>query len=659
MNRILGVLICAFIAATAYITTTVSQRQQVLRNVAHHNDAWAIGQSVTEFMRLEALLASYSIPEQHVQPDDVRLRLDIIVSRLASLREGSIKNFLGSSGVHRATVDEVTALIRELDANFESMDRTELLAILERMQSLNGPVIQLSSYSVQQGWTDIDESLNALHDLHRVFASVVALLIVAWCVLLALQLKRNTQLRIAQDHANSLNNDLVAKGDELREKNRSLEYTAYHDSLTRLPNRTLFWKEIETLLERECKVNDKAVHLLLIDLDDFKAVNDTMGHDLGDLLLTKVGERLIEFKNQAYILSRLGGDEFACAILDKSEGEVQRIARSLAASLTAPYYLSGRKARIGCSIGIAGATRTNCLTAQAMFKQADLALYQAKEALGGNIRVFEEHMLRDFDDRKALEHDLREALARSEFELLYQAQVDIKTLELRGLEALSRWNHPSRGIISPNLFIPLAEGMGLIGQLGKLVLESACKEAMRWKRPLKVSVNISPLQLLERGFAESVAKVLHETGLPPKRLELEITETVLLEDRDGAVAVVNDLRSLGLTVALDDFGTGYSSLAILRDIPFDTLKLDKSFVRDIATNELAATLVRLVVDIGSRLGKTVIVEGVETRAQHEKILQIGGLLSQGFLFARPVRSEKLAFLRDDEQSAGLIEDFAH
>ncbi len=658
MNRLLGILICAFVVATVYITLTITQRQQVLRHVAHHNDAWAIGQSVTEFMRLEAILAAYNLPEQIIPAEDVRLRLDIIVSRLATLNEGSIRDFLKSSTTHRETVEQTTALIRELDGRFESMSRDQLVELLVRMASLNGPLIQLSSYSVQQGWVEIDENLNALHDLHRISAFVVMLLVAAWCILLALQIVSNRRLRVAQGQAASLNADLIEASDALREKNRSLEYTAYHDALTHLPNRSLFWKEIEALLE-ECKRADKAVHVLLIDLDDFKAVNDTLGHDWGDMLLTQVGERLLAFRGKVHILSRLGGDEFACAILGKSEAEVQGLAKVLAESLAAPYSIAHRKVRIGCSIGIAGTRKDNCLSAKDIFKQADLALYQAKTAVDNPIVLFEDHMLRDFDDRKTLEQDLRDAVVRDEFEVLYQAQVDIMTLELRGLEALVRWNHPTRGTISPYSFIPLAENMGLIGQLGKLVLQSACQEAMSWKQPLKVAVNISPLQLLEDGFAASVAKILRETGLPAHRLELEITETVLLDNRDSAVAALDHLRSLGLTVALDDFGTGYSSLAILRDIPFDTLKLDKSFARDIATNEVAATLVRLVVDMGSRLGKTVIVEGVETRAQHEKIREIGGLLSQGFLFARPVRSENLTFLREEEAGTSLIEDFVH
>lgn len=657
MNRVLGILICAFIAATAYITYTVTQRQELLRHVAHHNDAWAIGQSVTEFMRLESLLATYNIPEQDVSLTDIRLRLDIIISRLSTLSEGSIKQFLTHSDVHQDTVKKLSDLIEELDAGLENMNRGELLSVLERMHGLNGPLIQLSSFSVQQGWVIIDESLDALQDLHQTSVAVVGLLILAWCILLALQLQRNAQLRTAQQRADNLNADLIITSDQLREKNRNLEYTAYHDSLTGLPNRILFWKEIEALLDG-CIREERTVHLLLIDLDDFKAVNDTLGHDRGDILLTQVGQRLQEFKEQVYVLSRLGGDEFACALDGKSEDEAIRIATSIASRLAVPYYFSNQKARIGCSIGIAQATKEHCLSAQAMFKHADLALYQAKTVAGSNIRVFEPSMLRDFDDRKALEYDLREALGRNEFEILYQAQVDVATLELRGLEALSRWNHPFRGVINPHSFIPLAEAMGLIAPLGRLVLAGACKEAMKWKRPLKVAVNISPLQLVEHGFVETVETVLGETGLPPDRLELEITETVLLDDRDCAIAVLKRLRALGITIALDDFGSGYSSLAILRDIPFDTLKLDKSFARDIASNELAATLVRLVVDMGNRLGKTVIVEGVETQAQHDKIRQIGGLLSQGFLFARPVRSEKLAFLREEAPSADLIDEFA-
>ncbi|SMO96844.1 putative bifunctional diguanylate cyclase/phosphodiesterase [Paracoccus laeviglucosivorans] len=655
MTRLLGILIAAFVIATVYMTTTVSQRQEVLRHVAHHNDAWAVSQSVAEFMRLEAMLASHFMSDETASLDEVRLRLDIVFSRLASFDEDKLKAFLEASPKRLEIVTKLRSVISDLDTELDQMDRASAIAMINRMHELNGPLTQLSSQSVQQGWADIEANLESLEELHQIYGIVVAFLIFAWCVLILLQLRQNRLLTNSQKQAEVLNSDLVSASKELQEKNRSLEYVAHHDALTQLPNRILFWAELENAL-RESR---GAVNLMLIDLNDFKSVNDTLGHDFGDLLLNQVSQRMREFDDKVHIFCRLGGDEFACLIVGKDDAGAENIAHELAARIAAPHFLMNRKLEISCSIGISSAHDPQSTDAQTMFKQADIALYRAKDATGQRICLFEEFMQREFDDRKALENDLRLAVQRNEFELLYQAQVDVMSLELRGLEALVRWNHPTRGQIPPGLFVSLAEELGLINELGHIILVAACTEAATWMRPLKIAVNLSPLQLQAPDFVQSVVDVLKTTGLPAERLELEITETVLLDNRERVVKILNELRALGLTIAMDDFGTGYSSLAILRDIPFDTIKLDKSFVRDIAENPQAASLVKLVVDVGTSLNKTVIIEGVETRAQHERIRQLGGPLSQGFLFARPVRASKLGFLHQAEQHADLIDDFSH
>ncbi|MTH79201.1 putative bifunctional diguanylate cyclase/phosphodiesterase [Paracoccus aestuariivivens] len=643
MTRILGVLICLFIAATAYMSTTVSQRQKVLRHVAHHNDTWAISQSVSEFMRLEARLALSEHPMDDETYENVRLRLDIIISRLTSFKEGTLKTFIEESPSRKAAITELLAVIGELDKNLATMDAAHVRAILQRMGDLNGPLTTISSQSVQQSWADIEENLQALEQLHRIYSIVVAFLILCWVVLIFLLFRQNRLLMQAQKEAETLNNSLSVAGKELRDKNRRLEYVAHHDSLTKLPNRILFWNELETSLKASQEVGT-SVCLLLLDLDDFKNINDTMGHDLGDMLLDQASARMLKFGSEAHMFCRLGGDEFACLLLGKSPSESQDFARELTAQIAAPYRLSNREVQIGCSVGIAHAEQPKCADAQMLFKRADIGLYRAKASAQERICLFEDYMQAEFDDRKALENDLHLALERDEFELYYQAQVEVVTLNLRGLEALVRWNHPTRGQIPPGVFIPIAEEIGLIVELGRKILLTACTEAAKWKQPLKIAVNLSPIQLQAPNIVEIVMGILKDTGLAPERLELEMTETVLLNDRKRVFKILNDLRALGVTIAMDDFGTGYSSLAILRDIPFDTIKLDKSFVRDIALNPEAEALVRLVIDVGNHLGKTVIIEGIETDAQHECIRRIGCQVSQGFLFARPVQASKLDFL---------------
>tara|TARA_R110000868_G_scaffold69764_6_gene205311 strand:+ start:23403 stop:25343 length:1941 start_codon:yes stop_codon:yes gene_type:complete len=643
VTRLLGILICMFIGATVYMSSTVAQRQSVLREVAHHNDTWAISQTVSEFMRLEAQLAFYSLSLEETSIDDVRLRLDIIISRTISFKEGTLKDFLESKPFRKDTITELVSLIDELDKNLDTMDVAQIEDILVRMSALNGPLTHLSAQSVQKSWEDIEGNLEALENLHLIYSLVVAFLILCWGVLVILVFRHNRLLKQAQKEAEGLNNSLSAAGQELREKNRRLEYLAHYDSLTKLPNRVLFWEELEKALKAS-EPGASSVTLLLLDLDDFKSINDTMGHDLGDMLLDQVSARMLKFGTDAQMFCRLGGDEFACLLVGKTLDESLAFARGLAGWIALPYKIFNREIRIGCSVGLANADQPRCDDAQMLFKRADIGLYRAKASMQERICLFEDYMQAEFDDRQELEHDLRLAVERDEFELVYQKQVEVMSLNVHGVEALVRWNHPTRGQISPAAFIPIAEELGIIVELGEVILRRACIEATKWTKPIKIAVNLSPIQLQAPGIVGTVLEILNETGLDPARLELEITETVVLNDRNGVVDILNDLRALGVTIAIDDFGTGYSSLAVLRDIPFDTIKLDKAFVRDIAVSPEAEALVKLVIDVGNHLGRTVIIEGIETEAQHQCIRRMGCQVSQGFYFARPVKASMLDFL---------------
>ncbi len=644
MTRLLGFLICLFIGAAVFMSTTVAKRQDVLREVTFHNDSWAISQTVSEFMRLEANLASYALPMENTSIDEVRLRLDIFISRLVSFEEGSLKRFLADLPFRREVVSEMIAIINDLDQNLETMERPEILDLMRRMQALNGPLTQLSSQSVKQSWQDVGRNLESLERLQLIYSLVVAFLILCWGMLVLLVVRHNRLLKQTQKRAETLNNNLSTAGQELRDKNRRLEYLAHYDSLTKLPNRVLFWEELESALKNS-RHDRSTVNLLLLDLDDFKTINDTMGHDLGDMLLEQASARMVQFGSEAHMFCRLGGDEFACLLIGKTAQEAKEFARDLVTKIGQPYQISNREVRIGCSVGLANADQPSCDEAQLLFKRADIGLYRAKASPQERICLFVGYMQDEFDDRQALEHDLRRAVERDEFKLVYQEQVHMRTLKLRGVEALVRWNHPTRGEIQPGSFIPIAEELGLIVDLGSIILRHACREATTWKQPLTIAVNLSPIQLQAPGLVETVLEILNETGLDPTRLELEITESTLLSNHYEALEVLTRLRNLGIKIAIDDFGTGYSSLAILREIPFDTIKLDKAFIRDIAANRDAEAMITLVIDVGLRLGKTVIIEGVETEAQHGCIRRIGGDVCQGFLFARPVEASKLKFHR--------------
>lgn len=648
MTRIFGVLIAVFILATIYLSVTVSERQAVLRKIAHHNDTWAISQTVQEFMRLEASLALYRMYDQEVDLAAVRLRSDIMISRLVSFREGTLKTFLEATPDRKQIIFDVTSIVEAIDQNLDNLDDGQIGIMLSRMHANIAPLTNLSSQSVQQSWTRVEANLKSLRILQRTFLTVVSILILCWFGLLLMLGQRNRMLATSKKQGELLNDSLNSAGEELRVKNRSLEYAAYHDPLTELPNRAMFRNALDTALG-DLTIYDGSVSLLLIDLDEFKSVNDTFGHDAGDRLLIQISERLRNFVPTPRMFCRLGGDEFACLLLGKTMDESIAYASKIATEIAAPYNFLDQRSGIGCSIGIARADEEEKIDTELLFKRADIALYRAKASDLSRVCAFENHMQSEFDDRKMLEADLQWAVAEKLINVVYQVQVDTRSSEVTGMEALARWSHPTRGNIPPNIFIPVAEEIGIIRELGKMILMKACAEAATWKQPFKIAVNLSSIQLRSPDILDIVQDVLVVTGLSPSRLELEITESVLLSNQDNILLSIGRLRSMGVKIAMDDFGTGYSSLAVLRRIPFDIIKIDKAFIRDIVSDKEAEALLKLVIDIGSLLGKSVVVEGIETMAQHRIICAMGHVTGQGYLFGRPASALELANLHNDER----------
>lgn len=647
LERALYVLVALFAAATIYLLSTVNERQGVLRRVVHHNDAWAISQTVQEVLRLQSELAATLLGENGIADSDVGLRLDIVISRLSSLNEGTLRVFVEEVPFRRETLEELESVVADLDLAIQSDSRVLLLQGTDRLNALIGPLTNLSSQSVQRSWAIIEENLNDLQSLHRSFGVVVGFLILCWFGLVIILLRQNHLLGLAQKESDLLNTSLVSAGARLRDTNMRLEYAAHHDPLTGLPNRTLLWERLE---EKISEPNGPfgSVTLLLIDLDDFKNVNDTFGHDVGDMLLCQISDRLRGLDEKVHMFCRLGGDEFACLICDKSPDEVATFARELAAIIVAPYQISARHIRIGCSIGVATTTEKESadLNAQLLLKSADIALYRAKASDQDRVCIFEEFMGVEFNDRKILEHDFNLAIQAGAINVHYQLQVDVQSRELRGMEALARWVHPVRGTISPVDFIPVAEETGAIHELGILVLTKACEEACTWDQPTKLAVNVSPIQLQSPNFVEVVQGILARSGLDPRRLEVEVTESALLEEKDDIIEVLSALRKLGVSVAIDDFGKGYSSLARLRGMPFDTIKLDRSFVRDIVDDVEAREFLKVVSDLGSLLKKEVIIEGIETTEEYNIVRQLHCDAAQGFLFGKPVAGSQLGHLRN-------------
>jgi diguanylate cyclase (GGDEF)-like protein len=440
----------------------------------------------------------------------------------------------------------------------------------------------------------------------------------------------------------------VATHEDITERLRAeekIKHLAHHDALTDLPNRVTFYNRLETVLGRQRRSETIAVFSL--DLDRFKSVNDTLGHPAGDLLLQAAADRMRSCVRSEDVVARLGGDEFAIVQVSSAQmSEVGALATRLIEVVGAPYDLDGHQVVVGASVGISVAPNDGNKP-DGLMKNADLALYRAKADGGGIYRFFELEMDARMQARRAIELDLRKAIVNGEFELYYQPIVDVKSEHITSCEALIRWHHPERGMIAPLEFIPVAEETGLIVPLGEWVLRQACAQAARWPDHVTVAVNLSPAQFKSRNLLATVVNALAASGLPAKRLELEITELVLLQDNDGAFAVLRQLRDLGIRIAMDDFGTGYSSLGYLRSFPFDKIKIDQSFIRDLSSKEGSIAIIRAVVGLSSSMGITTTAEGVETKEQLARLTLEGCDEVQGFLFSPPRPAKELQRLFDE------------
>ena len=435
----------------------------------------------------------------------------------------------------------------------------------------------------------------------------------------------------------------VATHEDITEQRRSevkIEYMAHHDALTDLANRVLLNQRLEHALG-QCIHREQMVAVHHLDLDQFKAVNDTFGHPAGDKLLKIVAERLRGLVRETDTIARMGGDEFAIVqapITDPSEAT--SLAQRFTASMSEPFDIDGHQTVIGASVGIAVGPGDG-LRPDKLLRNADLALYRAKGDGRGTFRFFEPEMDLQMQTRRIVELDLRKALPAGEFELYYQPVVNLASNEISGFEALIRWNHPERGVVSPATFIPLAEEIGFIVPIGEWVIRQACATAAQWPGDLHVAVNISAVQFRSPGLMQVIVGALATSGLHPTRLEIEITETVLLHNKEATLAVLHQLRALGIRIAMDDFGTGNSSLTYLQSFPFDKIKIDRSFVKDITESTGSLNIVRAVAALANGMGMTATAEGVETREQLDRITSEGCTEMQGFLFSKPLPAQEI------------------
>jgi diguanylate cyclase (GGDEF)-like protein len=621
LKLVLGVVIAGFILAAVYISAVVFERQHALRRISRYNPTWQASQTLLEFMRLQQCLLEFQASGGATDRERLLLRYEILVGAATQLSQGTFQAVVARHPELEGNVRDVGRALAAVEPLLADLQKPGVVEeALHIVRPIQGRLREFLSAIYNDGAELTSEDEKELTRLHWIFSGLAGSLIFFGVLLIALLGRHNRLLGRAHRQMHGLAADL--------------SHLAHHDALTGLANRVLFRSHLEQALD-QARRDGVAVAVLYLDLDLFKNVNDALGHETGDLLLKTVAARLRGCVQDGSIIARLGGDEFAvlpppirvpqeCAVL------ASRIVREVGA----PYDIDGHEIIIGTSIGIA-LSDAGPAAADQLMKHADMALYRAKADGRATFRFFEPEMDVQLQARRALEADLRRALANDEFELHYQPQVDLRSNEVSGFEALLRWRHPDRGMVSPAEFIPVAEDIGLIVPLGEWVLNEACTTAAAWPRDTKVAVNLSPVQFRNGALVRSVRKALAGAGLAASRLELELTETALFQENEATLETLHQLRALGVRIALDDFGTGYSSLSYLRSFPFDKIKIDQSFVRELSTRPDCLVIVRSIVGLGAGLKMSITAEGVETEDQLLQVRAAGCTEVQGYYFGRP------------------------
>jgi diguanylate cyclase (GGDEF)-like protein len=426
---------------------------------------------------------------------------------------------------------------------------------------------------------------------------------------------------------------------------------AMHDALTGLPNRRHLGLVLRDFVAK-ARI-DQPLAVVAVDLDRFKPVNDLYGHTVGDQLLVRIAEMLREEAGDDGFAARLGGDEFILVLPHRSEDALLSKLTALVAAFDVPFKLLGHEVSVGATLGVAMAP-TDGADAETLMRRADVALYRGKDDGRGRFAFFEAGMDERVHERAALENDLRLAVRAGQIEPHFQALVDLNSGDVLGYEILARWRHSERGLVPPDQFIPIAEETGLIGELTLSILDRACRDALAWPGVPRISLNISPVQLKDQALPQKLLKVLATCGFPASRLEIEVTEDALITDFDAARAILISLKNQGVHIALDDFGTGYSSLRHLRELPFDVLKIDRSFVQSMTESEEARTLIKTIVALAKNLGLGVTAEGIETEADATALRALGCELGQGYLYGKPAAGVAIGEELNREAEAAVL-----
>jgi diguanylate cyclase (GGDEF)-like protein/PAS domain S-box-containing protein len=594
---------------------------------------WLTGQRALSVLSILAILTAAVFVWVIVLRRRVRSQTSVIKVRLESelALEARYRRMFerNLTGLYLASVDG-----RILDCNdtfAHILGYADRIALLEHCYVAEKAIAHFHAHFYDEHKSGIDQILNAEQQLKRPDGSN--------CWVLA-----NVRLVIQAEPAHSFIEGGLVDITDRRAAQDQVQFLAYYDSLTKLPNRSLLKDRLEQTLAAARRHKEK-VAILFLDLDRFKDINDSLGHSIGDMLLERVGQRLRVLARDEDTVARVGGDEFLIVLTSLHGPEDAAVAAErIVQEMNYPFLIGSHSFNVGCSIGISLFPEHGS-DEETLVKNADAAMYRAKESGRNAFRFYTEEMNAELVERLTLEHNLRLALERKELFLVYQPQMDMKTRSVIGLEALLRWQQPELGLVSPDRFIHVAELTGLIVPIGEWVLRSACIQARKWQEAgfdvKAVAVNVSAVQFRHDGFCKMVRTVLEETGLAPECLELELTEGILLSNADVIFSLLEELKSMGLKLAIDDFGTGYSSLSYLRQFPVSKLKIDRSFINDVATNADARAITAAIIEMGKALSLKVIAEGVETKAQLAFLEARHCDEVQGFLFSEPETPETL------------------
>ena len=591
--------------AAIYTALLTSDRQNGLIETTRYNRVFDASQAATELVRLEAAVGRYALAPSQDQRDEVKLRFAIMQNRIEVLQKGSVHALIDETAESRQDLVELTQATEAIGPLVDTIEVGEnAKAILGILMPVEAPVLRLVSIANTVTADRVEVQRQNLRSVYWKGVWLTQILVMCGLILVVMLIRGN----------------------------KRVHRLAHRDALTGLPNRLVFKAKLAALASVAGPADTLTV--MLLDLDMFKHVNDTFGHAGGDALLQTLARRLECMVTDAVLVARLGGDEFAI-LLTSARAEAAAIAEQICRIGSRPFDLDGKSVSTSLSIGIVTAPAEPS-DPETLFKHADVALYAAKAAGRATYRFFDPSMEEELRVRRDMEADLRTAIQTGGLDLAFQPIVDLATQRIVSCEALARWQHPTLGMIPPAEFIPLAEDMGLVGRLSEWVMERACATAMSWPGDIRVSVNLSPHQFNGTNLAETIRTILTTTGLRASRLELEITESVLLRDTDHVLQTLSDLKQLGARIALDDFGIGYSSLGYLQRFPIDKIKIDQSFVREITRNPESALIVESIGALANKLGLTTTAEGIETEAHAQLIGAMGYAEGQGYFFDRPL-----------------------